>query len=539
MPEPSAINLTISNRNRSLSNDKFNLLIKRRILIQNMFDILMEKICLCNNRTQDILPNFKKEMGEIYNLNKSCIDMATGESNIAEINILKENIQNIKDNISKYPDLINNNIYNLFIFYSLIMLIKKLYNFIIQNQRPSATQKLYNILEELRDFSIIFYTQKSTIPTESIYNILKSFNENNLTSDDAVFIKATYNTKKIEIDNISKAISEKKSTDVLNHAIIQQKYKLSDEQLKIFIESNDVLSGAKNCAIELFNNNTVLNNAIDSIDIKEQPKQKPITIADIFNIILDALKFIEENNKHRKAISILLKSFENFNNGSLMGVLVYDSVKSIDPIPTGKLITETFDALSQIPATIDTNVLELANNGLKESVIPVVISNTVHNDDLDILLKRAKIFTLAPSNDKFNPQINKILNQISDLLSMYGTYDSEICEVYKIFDEGKIERILNNILKGGLLNPFLKKVCGYIQRNNTLPVNVSFSGGAIVNNSFIDIENILKNKLDLEIKCTFVKNSKCKFCEQWNAERIMFKKIVSEMIKQNNILEVL
>jgi hypothetical protein len=537
MSKPTNIDINITNIRGTLTKEQIDILKKKRELIQNMFDVFIKHVCF-KNTSGEIMRNFKQEMGELYNFN-FCKEKSSDNYSLQEVKTLIEYVHNIKHNISIYSTLQNNNIYNLFIVYCLVMLIKKIFNFIRQNPKLGVELKFKEIMNKTDDLNYIYNTLEATVTSENIYNVLKSFSKNKLSAEISMNIRSQLNDKKKSINELSKALFKKMNidkTDKTKYAsnVLEIRNKLDSKLHNIYDESNNMKEGAIKCVEYLLDN---ISELIDAIEKSNQS----FTITQIFETIEKALEYTENNDKQRLLMNNSLKSFENFSNGFLIGKIVFESTKSINLIPTKKIII--IDKIyEQLSTNIDLiiNEIDLSGNNLKEPVNSTNVSDTIINNNLDLIIKQAKLFTLAEENSKIQPVIEEIITSILSLFDVYKSYENDDCIVYSIFNQEKMQEILDKMLAGGRNNRFINISCGYLKRMSALPVRVSFSGGAIEDDhSFVNIQKILNDKLDFQLKCTFVNKSKCQFCEQWYAERLMFKKIASEMIKKDNILEIL
>jgi hypothetical protein len=131
------------------------------------------------------------------------------------------------------------------------------------------------------------------------------------------------------------------------------------------------------------------------------------------------------------------------------------------------------------------------------------------------------------------------------LEKLYGALqilDSDECVVQNTFNSDKMISYINKIYERGFDTDIRQAYAFKTSSSPIVEVRLkNLSGGALNLDTYFNVKDLLTEdiKSGMYLKCSFVQNDKCKFCEKWTKERIILKKIASKMIKKDDILEVL
>jgi hypothetical protein len=272
--------------------------------------------------------------------------------------------------------------------------------------------------------------------------------------------------------------------------------------------------------IDKFKFNSILKDIINYLKDKNN-MLKFTTINSIFDAIYLALEYTENYDNQQFQMPQKLKNFTTGINGFSIGKIIYKNSTELDTVYS----------------KIDVNQIQEGLNSI--SSVKYLSINTNQNEELDKIIQTATLFTLAPPNKFIRPIIDDSFQLIESIIQEFNSFDPDLSVVYNVFNIEKIRHILGKIYESGLKNRFIRRSCLYKQ--SQISTKVEFSGGGLNTNPMINIRNILNDDITkgIELRCSFVLNDKCEFCEKFNRDKIIFKKVASKMVKKDNILEVL
>ena len=159
---------------KTLSKENISIIKSRISTVERIFKILIKQMCISNSN-EDILINFIREMGNDY-VNPTC----NTKLNI-DLKNLKSEYKHFSYNLVKYQQFNNNNIYNLYLIYCLIIILRSLYNYNNQNllKDNQIVKKLNMKLIELND-----EIKKSIFKIDYNKSIALSYVENTKSQND-------------------------------------------------------------------------------------------------------------------------------------------------------------------------------------------------------------------------------------------------------------------------------------------------------------------------------------------------------------------
>ena len=161
------INIRLHNSG-NLDNNIINVLKQRIDIIQQIFDKLINSIC-DNQHQKQIIDDFLIKMGPDYT-NHICNNSIDNIS-IEDFKQLTICIDRFKKDLISYPKLLNNNVFNLYLTYDLIMIVKKISNLSNTRSFQDINQLFNQLIESIDQLNKIF-TYRIPIPDKNTYLIL-------------------------------------------------------------------------------------------------------------------------------------------------------------------------------------------------------------------------------------------------------------------------------------------------------------------------------------------------------------------------------
>ena len=138
---------------------------KRRIkLLQQIFENLINSICM-NEST--IINNYLNKMGPDY-INHLCNNTSIN-IDYDEFFSIKEDIDKLKGYITTYQHLATNNVFNLFVVYCYIMLVKRIFNLLKGISLPNMDLSVDLLVKDVRELKF-----KYTVPDLQVYTVLSN-----------------------------------------------------------------------------------------------------------------------------------------------------------------------------------------------------------------------------------------------------------------------------------------------------------------------------------------------------------------------------
>ena len=270
----------------------------------------------------------------------------------------------------------------------------------------------------------------------------------------------------------------------------------------IVITSKDYHDGSIKCVNSFFGQNNSMLLAVDNLaKINKTSNLGLKTIEDVFSEINKSFEYTANIDSHRYLLLSYNKRLADRFNGYLIGKLMYEkSDKSIYMTQFSSLLTDS------------------------KIYIPPVDKSTDIDQRLINLVQNAIFTTMTPSNPNIYPLIKSSLEYLDKLLLLIKTGNKEYCVVYKMFTNEKLRSLLSEIQQ---------------KHNEYKSVKVTFSGGSLENDRYINLKKIIMENIPENTECSFSKNKKCKYCEKWYKDRMIFKENTIKMIQKDNIIEIL